>query len=87
MSPTEDLSLDFLVRLSHFPPGHVYLVPDRIFLSFFFFKDFIYLFDRESQPEREGTQAGGVGEEEAGSQWSLKRGSILECRDNARIAS
>ena len=37
---------------------------------FFFFKDFIYLFDtqRERQPAREGTQAGGVGEEEAGFQ-------------------
>ena len=35
---------------------------------FFFFKDFIYLFDSERQPAREGTQAGGVGEEEAGSQ-------------------
>ena len=32
--------------------------------NFIFFKDFIYLFDRE--PAREGTQAGGVGEEEAG---------------------
>ena len=34
----------------------------------FFKKDFIYLFDRERQPARDGTQAGGVGEEEAGSQ-------------------
>ena len=33
---------------------------------FFFFKDFIYLFDRDRQPAREGTQAGGLGEEEAG---------------------
>ena len=40
--------------------------------------DFIYLFilkllfiySTERQPAREGTQAGGVGEEEAGSQWS-----------------
>ena len=31
---------------------------------------FIYLTERERQPAREGTQAGGVGEEEAGSQWS-----------------
>jgi len=31
---------------------------------FFFFKDFIYLFDRETV--REGTQEGGVGEGEAG---------------------
>ena len=29
----------------------------------FFFKDFIYLFDRETA--REGTQAGGVGQGEA----------------------
>ena len=34
---------------------------------FFFFKDFIYLFERERQPAREGTQAGEVGKEEAGS--------------------
>ena len=46
----------------------MYLVPDRIFLSFFFFKDFIYLFDRDRDSQREGTQAGGVGEEEAGSE-------------------
>ena len=38
-----------------------------ILFYFIFFKDFIYLFDRERQPAREGTQAGGVGEEEAGS--------------------
>ena len=38
-----------------------------LFFSFFFFKDFIYLFDKERQPGREGTQAGGVVEEEAGS--------------------
>ena len=37
------------------------------FLFLIFFKDFIYLFDRERQQVREGTQAGGVGEEEAGS--------------------
>ena len=34
--------------------------------TFLSFKDFIYLFERERQPVREGTQAGGVGEEEAG---------------------
>jgi len=34
-------------------------------LSFFFFKDFIYLTERETA--RAGTQAGGVGEGEAGS--------------------
>jgi len=35
-------------------------------LFFFFFKDFIYLFDRERHTAREGTQAAGVGEGEAG---------------------
>ena len=50
----------------------------------FFFEDFIYLFDRERQPAREGTQVGGVGEEEAGSQQrSLMWGLIPECRDHA----
>ena len=39
-------------------------------ICFFLFKNFIYLFDRERQPAREGTQAGGVGEGEAGSQRS-----------------
>ena len=38
-----------------------------LFVCLFVFKDFIYLFDRERQPAREGTQARGVGEEEAGS--------------------
>ena len=33
---------------------------------FFFFKEFIYLFDRERETVRERTQAGGVGEGEAG---------------------
>ena len=33
----------------------------------FFLKDFIYLLQRERQTAREGTQAGGVGEGEAGS--------------------
>ena len=38
------------------------------FIFFFFLKIlFIYLTERERQPAREGTQAGGVGEEEAGS--------------------
>ena len=47
----------------------------------FFLK--IYLLDRQRQPEKEGTQAGGVGEEEAGSQRkSLMWGSIPE-RDHA----
>jgi len=32
--------------------------------TLYFFKDFIYLFDRDTA--REGTQAGGVGEGEAG---------------------
>ena len=36
-----------------------------IYLFCFIFEDFIYLFDRERQSAREGTQAGGVGEEEA----------------------
>ena len=51
----------------------------------YIFKDFIYLFDRErDSQQREGTQAGGVGEEEAGSQQrSLMRGSIPECRHHA----
>ena len=58
---------------------------DRVVISMFilffiyliFLKDFIYLFDRERQPVREGTQAGGVGEEEAGPlRRSLMWGSI-----------
>jgi len=35
-----------------------------VFVFCFFFKDFIYLFDRDTA--REGTQSGGVGEREAG---------------------
>ena len=57
-------------------------------IYFFFFKDFIYLFDRERerQPAREGTQAGGVGEEKAGSrQRSPMRDSFPECCDHALI--
>ena len=34
-------------------------------MNFFFLR--FYLFIRQRQPAREGTQAGGVGEEEAGS--------------------
>ena len=52
-----------------------------------FFKKIFYLFiltERERQPAREGTQAGGVGEKEAGSQWkSLMRGSIPKLWDHA----
>ena len=55
-----------LTRFSFFPFSFFFSF--LFFLSFFFFfKDFVYLFDRERQPAREGTQAGGVGEEEAGS--------------------
>ena len=44
------------------------------FLLFFFFKIlFIYLTER--QPAREGTQAGGVGEEEAGSHGGAQCGA------------
>ena len=51
--------------------GVAILIPDR----FYFSKDFIYLAER--QPAREGTQAGGMGEGEAGSQWrSLMQGLI-----------
>jgi len=37
-----------------------------ILFYFNFFKDFVYLFDRERETAREGTQAGRVGEGEAG---------------------
>jgi len=37
-----------------------------LFSVIFFLKDFIYLFDREREIARAGTQAGGVGEGEAG---------------------
>ena len=37
-----------------------------LWVFFFFFKDFVYLFDRERYTARERTQAGGVGEGEAG---------------------
>ena len=51
-------------------------------LLFFFLR--FDLFDTEREPGREGTQAGGVGEEEAGSQRrSPMWGSIPECRDHA----
>ena len=43
-----------------------------------FFKDFIYLTER--QPAREGTDAGGVGEEEAGSQRSKEPDVELNTR-------
>ena len=36
-------------------------------IKVFFLKIFLIYFDRERQPAREGTQAGGVGEKEAGS--------------------
>ncbi|XP_034525631.1 protein sidekick-1 isoform X2 [Ailuropoda melanoleuca] len=53
------------------------------FFFFFFFKDFIYLFDRETASERWNT-AGEVGEEEAGSQRrSLTWGSIPDLQDHA----
>ena len=49
-----------------------------------FFKRLFILFIWQRQPAREGTQAGGVGEEEAGSQWrSLMWGSIPEHWDHA----
>jgi len=38
-------------------------------LFLFYYKDFIYLFERK-RPAREGIQAGGGGEGEAGSWWS-----------------
>ena len=51
---------------------------------YFFFKDFIYLLKRNRKSQREGTEAGGVGEEEAGSrQRSPMWGSIPQHRDHA----
>ena len=44
---------------------------------FFFLRFYLFIRQRQRQPVREGTQAGGVGEEEAGSQRrSLMWGSI-----------
>ena len=64
-------------------PGHVPLFYRDLRDVVFFFKDFIYLCDRETASERENT-AGGEGEEEAGSQQrSPMRGSIPERRDHA----
>ena len=37
-------------------------------IHFFFLRFYLFIWQRERQSEREGTQAGGVGEEEAGSQ-------------------
>ena len=53
----------------------------------FFFKDFIYLFERERQTvSKKGNPSRGVGEEEAGSQRrSLMRDSFPECCDHALI--
>ena len=58
-------------------------VSDTFFLIFLkIFLKFIYLTER--QPAREGMLAGGVGEEEAGSQQkSLMWGSIPDHRDHA----
>ena len=70
--------------------SHKYMYRKCIFLTIFFKDLFIYLFDteRERQPAREGTQAGGVGEEEAGFPWrSLMWGSIPQPRDHARSRS
>ena len=63
-------------------------------LNYFYFLKknilFIYLFDRERerererQPAREGTQAGGVGEEEAGSQRSREPDVGLNPRTGIR---
>ena len=55
-------------------------------ILYLFFKGFLFLFiwQRERQPAREGTQAGGVGEEEAGSQRrSLMWGLIPGPQDHA----
>ena len=41
----------------------------------YFFKDFIFIYVSERQPVREGTQAEGVGEEEAGSQRRARCGT------------
>ena len=53
----------------------------------FFFKDFIYSFERERQTvSKKGNTSRGVGEEEAGSRWrSPMRDSFPECRDHALI--
>ena len=46
------------------------------------FLNILFIYVKERQPAREGTQAGGVGEEEAGSQRrSPMWDSILECQD------
>ena len=48
-------------------------------LSLFFFFKILFIYLTETASQREETQAGGVGEEEADSQWrSLMRGSIPE---------
>jgi len=47
---------------------------------YLFFKDFIYLFDRERETAREGTQAGGAGEGEAGFPQSREPNAGLDPR-------
>ena len=46
--------------------GAMYFFNKLLFVCLLVFKDFIYLFDRERGTAGEGTQAGGVGEGEAG---------------------
>ena len=52
--------------------------PHSSLLFIYFLKDFIYLFDRERDTAREGTQAGQVGEGEAGSPLSREPDAGLD---------
>ena len=55
----------------------------------FFFKDFIYLFERERQSaSKKGNPSRGMGEEEAGSRWrSPMRDSFPERCDQGQLVS
>ena len=44
------------------------ILSDLFLLLLFLLRFYLFIRQRERQPVREGTQAGGVGEEEAGSQ-------------------
>ena len=74
----------FRAQIIDWDPGHAPLFYRDLRDVGFVFKDFIYLCGREPTSER-GNTAGGVGEEEAGSQRrSPMRDSVPELRDHAQ---
>jgi len=53
---------------------------EKHFYFSFFFKDFLFIYLRERDTAREGTQAGGVGEGEANSPRSREQGAGSQMR-------